>query len=330
MADEEKPEWQNHVKFLDLCEVWKIIGLTLPIITGEGELNWSEDYRVNIAVVDSGVKKEHRAFTTTNTTTKVVSSKCLPLQGEDNSISTITDCDGHGTFCAGVAAGFNIYSPNPVQVSSILNALPRLSELLTSNVTCSLEQNQEQNQELAEIIKELAGSPSKSLPYFVGVAPFAHIHSLKVYHDHNKTNIEKPVALALKEILSHNTLHQDKKEKVHIVCISLALHYNDELRQAMYEVLNNDVIVVTAASNKGQTSDYCNGNIWFPARFGNTISVGSHDILGRPSRFTSVGREVDFLAPGEEIWGPSIKGTDDAIIEKVFSFTKFDGTNMCS
>ena len=59
MADEEKPEWQNHVKFLDLCEVWKIIGLTLPIITGEGELNWSEDYRVNIAVVDSGVKKKH-------------------------------------------------------------------------------------------------------------------------------------------------------------------------------------------------------------------------------------------------------------------------------
>ena len=132
-----------------------------------------------------------------------------------------------------------------------------------------------------------------------------------MFHE-DETNIEKPVALALKEILSHNTLHQDKKEKVHIVCISLALHYNDELRQAMYEVLNNDVIVVTAACNKGQTSDYCNGNIWFPARFGNTISVGSHDILGRPSRF----------------WGPSIKGMDDAIIEKVFSFTKFDNFLM--
>ena len=265
---------------------------------------------MNIAVVDRGVKKKHRAFTSETTGCKVVVSKFLAFKRKDQSEIIESDCHGHGSFCAGVAAVFYIHSPKPVQVSSIIEAQDSLCKLWNVSL--------KRNQELADIVKKVAGNYSESLPYSVGVAPFAHIYSFKVFHG-DETNIEEPVAIALKEILEHNTRHQDtKEEKVHIVCRSLALHYNDKLRQAMYEVLNKDVIVVTAACNNGQTSGYCNDSIWFPAQFGNTISVGSHDIMGQPSQFSSNGREVDFLALGEEIWGPSIKGMDD-VIEKVFS-----------
>ena len=108
------------------------------------------------------------------------------------------------------------------------------------------------------------------------------------------------------------------KDRVHIVSMSLSAHYHDGVRRALYDVLNSDVIVVAAACNMGQRNNYCSGNIWFPARFGNVISVGSHNNLGQPSEISSIGREVDFLAPGEEIWGPSTSSEiESEHIEKV-------------
>ena len=57
-------------------------------------------------------------------------------------------------------------------------------------------------------------------------------------------------------------------------------------------------IIVCAASNNGRLD---RNNIAYPAAYGSVICVGSHDNMGRPSSFSPVGREVDFLAPGERI-----------------------------
>lgn len=53
-----------------------------------------------------------------------------------------------------------------------------------------------------------------------------------------------------------------------------------------------------AATNRGRLQSF---NIDYPAAFGSVICVGSHTINGMPSPFTSIGREVDFLAPGQDI-----------------------------
>ncbi|KAI8493402.1 hypothetical protein Bbelb_287990 [Branchiostoma belcheri] len=70
----------------------------------------------------------------------------------------------------------------------------------------------------------------------------------------------------------------------------------EELEKCIQEASLNDIIVVCSASNEGRRSS---NTILFPARFGNVISVGSHDYLGHASNFTGVGREIDILGPGK-------------------------------
>lgn len=76
------------------------------------------------------------------------------------------------------------------------------------------------------------------------------------------------------------------------------LAYSAELRAAINHAIECGAIVLCAASNYGRLRM---SNIAYPAAFGNTICIGSHDEKGHASRFSSSGREVDFLAPGEPV-----------------------------
>ena len=278
------PEQQEHIEYLELHRVWKSIGLSL---TKDGLQEWSTKYPVNIAVLDSGVKEDHQAFKSKlHPLPKVLNSKSFVAPEND-----ATDVIGHGTFCAGVAAGYPISAPMQIeyQIQEYAERFSKVQKLSDGS-----------RREAEHIFQGLSGNSSENLP-FVGVAPFANIISYKVIDDDDKVD-EEALACALQDLIKHND-SAEFKDKVHIVSMSLSAHYHDGVRRALYDVLNSDIIVVAAACNMGQRYNYCNGNIWFPARFGNVISVGSHDNHGQPSKISSVGREVDFLAPGEEMWG---------------------------
>lgn len=94
----------------------------------------------------------------------------------------------------------------------------------------------------------------------------------------------------------------DSGTKIDVVSISLASSYFSQERA---EVINNlislGVIVVCCASNVGRMKMQ---PISYPARLGHVLCIGSHDANGKPASFSPVGRELDFLAPGEDIWGP--------------------------
>ena len=314
------PEQQEHIEYLELHRVWKSIGLSL---TKDGLQEWSTKYPVNIAVLDSGVKEDHKAFKSKlHPLPKVLNSKSFVAPEND-----ATDVTGHGTFCAGVAAGYPIPSAekngsaNAQDCAKRFCKLRKLGDEYRKEIEhifkglsgandqikewtkgfCNLwESCDKSRRELEKIFEDLSGSSAEKL-FFVGVAPFANIISYKVIDDDDKVD-EEALACALQDLIKHND-SAEFKDKVHIVSMSLSAHYHDGVRRALYDVLNSDIIVVAAACNMGQRYNYCNGNIWFPARFGNVISVGSHDNHGQPSKISSVGREVDFLAPGEEMWG---------------------------
>eukprot|EP00058_Branchiostoma_floridae_P006695 XP_002592183.1 hypothetical protein BRAFLDRAFT_88080 [Branchiostoma floridae] len=91
---------------------------------------------------------------------------------------------------------------------------------------------------------------------------------------------------------------------VDIISMSLGSDsYDSEMRRAVSEAVARGKVVVAAASNDGRKGMT---NIGFPARLGDVICVGSHDSYGyyQPSSFSSTGRELDFLAPGEQIAAP--------------------------
>ena len=78
-----------------------------------------------------------------------------------------------------------------------------------------------------------------------------------------------------------------------------------ELCKEVSRAIIDGQIIVFAAGNKGQSFQ---NTIGYPGRIGNVLVIGAHDTFHNPTVYTSVGRELDFLA---EI-GPTLQGTSFA------------------
>ena len=132
-----------------------------------------------------------------------------------------------------------------------------------------------------------------------GVAPGAKLIICKVSRIYSKNYGGKTVLAALKWLKEIIT---SKQETIDVVSLSFGMpHFSHELSSAISDLVDNGVIVVCAASNSGRTTRH---PINYPARLGHVLCIGSHDNCGKPTSFSPVGRQLDFLAPGEGIWGP--------------------------
>lgn len=121
------------------------------------------------------------------------------------------------------------------------------------------------------------------------IAPQAHIYSLKALDAFGRGSYEavnKALAAAI-------------KLKVHIINLSLGFPCGQEEQYRwLLQAQANNIVVVCSAANEGRTHQR---GIFFPARYGNVICIGSHGISGERSDFSSVGREIDVLALGEDV-----------------------------
>jgi subtilisin family serine protease len=70
-----------------------------------------------------------------------------------------------------------------------------------------------------------------------------------------------------------------------------------EIHQALLLAISKGIFVITAAGNEGPELD----TVGYPAGFPEMVAVGSIDRRKRLSRFSSRGRQVDVVAPGDEI-----------------------------
>lgn len=86
----------------------------------------------------------------------------------------------------------------------------------------------------------------------------------------------------------------------HIISMSLGGPVSGhQLFVAVHEALVKGRFVICAAGNEGSLFQ---NSIGYPGRYGGVITVASHDENGNPSGFSSQGGEVDFMAPGSDIW----------------------------
>ena len=83
-----------------------------------------------------------------------------------------------------------------------------------------------------------------------------------------------------------------------VISISSGGDHSSFLEEEVHAAIADNKIIVAAACNDGQMHSH---SIGYPARYGHVICVGSHDRKGHPSHFSSVGRELDLLAPGEKV-----------------------------
>ena len=138
-----------------------------------------------------------------------------------------------------------------------------------------------------------------------GVAPGAKLAIYKIILTEENTASWNSVLKALNDIRTVEGIDID------VVSLSLgALQFRPEIAEAITALVNKGIIVVCAASNHGHKFSQ---PISYPARLGHTLCIGSHGHHGKPSSFSPVGQQIDFLAPGENVTGPSSAVTSHSI-----------------
>ena len=134
-----------------------------------------------------------------------------------------------------------------------------------------------------------------------GVAPDANLVVCKVTSGDSKIATTSAIAEALKWIDDNN--RAEEYQRIDVVSLSMGSRgISFEVVDAINHLVSNGVIVVCAASNYGHQFSQL---ICYPARLGNVICIGSHGPHGKPSSFSPVGQEIDFLGPGENIAAPN-------------------------
>ena len=89
----------------------------------------------------------------------------------------------------------------------------------------------------------------------------------------------------------------ERRKRPDVIVCSLGFdQFNRRLSKAVNKAINAGIIPVFSAGNIGLTGS---NTISYPSRLGNVLCIGAHTWHGTSHSFSSVGREVDFLAPGE-------------------------------
>lgn len=125
----------------------------------------------------------------------------------------------------------------------------------------------------------------------VGVAPDAHIYSVKIL-DYAASGSASNLVAGMEWAMENN---------MEMVNASLGSDSNSiSFRRSIEKAYNSGILIVAAAGNSGNgmgTGD----NIDFPAKYNEVISVGATDINDKRARFSSTGPSLELSAPGVDI-----------------------------
>ncbi|MBA9026004.1 S8 family peptidase [Peribacillus huizhouensis] len=144
----------------------------------------------------------------------------------------------------------------------------------------------------------------------VGVAPEANLLILKVLDHRGSGQYEWII----------NGINYAVEQKVDIISMSLGGPEDvPELHQAIQNAIAKHILVVCAAGNEGDGRDTTD-ELGYPGCYNEVISVGSVDLNRRSSDFTNSNKEVDLVAPGEEILSTYLGG----------KYAKLSGTSMAT
>lgn len=138
----------------------------------------------------------------------------------------------------------------------------------------------------------------------VGVAPDCTMISVKVLGQSGAGDFQ-----AIK-----NALRYAKQVRPHVINMSLGAHVHDpELHQLIRELYAMHIPIICAAGNDGRSNA-----VNYPAKYPETIAVTAYDKNGRPARFNSTGPQVDFAAPGVQVYSTWLNN----------GYAFLDGTSM--
>ena len=155
----------------------------------------------------------------------------------------------------------------------------------------------------------------------VGVCPMAKVMPIKVLNSKGTGNLID-VAQGVIWAADHG---------VDIITMSLGSPMKiQQVRKAIQYAASKNIVTFVAAGNAGNTKE-----IFYPANYPETISIGAIDENFNRAKFSNTGRNLDFMAPGVDIfstvpdnWYATLSGTSMAcpfavgVAALVLSYTK--------
>lgn len=130
----------------------------------------------------------------------------------------------------------------------------------------------------------------------IGVAPKAEIYAVKVLGDQGHGSFDMIV----------KGIDWAVDNKMDIISMSLGSSASStQIHEAVKRAYKKNITVVAAAGNDGD--EYDDNDMGYPARYPETIAVGSINKYMKRSWFSSDGEELDIMAPGEEIYSTYLK-----------------------
>lgn len=143
---------------------------------------------------------------------------------------------------------------------------------------------------------------------FVGVAPKCQLLIGKVLDDEGRGDYQWIA----------EGIDWAANQGAHIISMSLGGPVSTNiLHKAVHMAMAKGVYIICAAGNEG--SLYRN-SVGYPGRYGGVVTVASHDRNGNRSGFSSRGGEIDFMAPGSNIWSTYKDG----------GYAELSGTSMAT
>lgn len=98
-----------------------------------------------------------------------------------------------------------------------------------------------------------------------------------------------------------NGINYAVEQKVDIISMSLGGPSDvPELKEAVKNAVKNGVLVICAAGNEGD-GDERTEELSYPAAYNEVIAVGSVSVARELSEFSNANKEIDLVAPGENI-----------------------------
>lgn len=139
----------------------------------------------------------------------------------------------------------------------------------------------------------------------VGVCPKAKVIPIKVLDAKGKGNLLN-VAEGIRWAADQG---------VDLITMSLGSPIKvQQVRKAIVYALEKGIVTFVAAGNAGNTKD-----VFYPANYPETIAIGAVDESMRRANFSNTGRNLDFMAPGVDIfstvpdnWYATLSGTSMA------------------
>ncbi|MBO5469466.1 MAG: S8 family peptidase [Lachnospiraceae bacterium] len=141
-----------------------------------------------------------------------------------------------------------------------------------------------------------------------GINPDVELYSVKVLNDQKTASLSNVI----------KGIYWCMDNDIDIINMSFGtLAKSEILEEVIKEAESKGILMIAAAGNNGSENEQ---NVEYPAAFDEVVAVGASDTKGNISAISSVGEEIDLMAPGETI---PASGFFDEIVET-------DGTSMAA